>query len=52
MPARLAASLGRVVGRSLFPFLSLAILLGTLVWGPWVSLVLALVSWRLVVRYA
>lgn len=48
---RWIAAIALILGRSLFPFLSLAILAGTLVWGPWVSLFLALSAWRLVVRY-
>ena len=44
--------LANAAGRSLFPLATLAILAGTLAWGPWVSLVLALVTWRLVVRHA
>lgn len=49
---RAVRSAGWILGRSLFPFVTLAILAGTLVWGPWVSLLLALGTWRLVVRYA
>ena len=43
-----AASL---VGRSFFPFAALVILAGTIAWGPWVSLVLAVALWRTVARY-
>lgn len=42
--------LGWVLGRSLFPFVSLALILGTVIWGPWVTLVLALVWWHVVTR--
>ena len=49
---RWIAAITLILGRSLFPFLSFAILAGTLFWGPWASLFLALCAWRLVVRYA
>ena len=41
---------GWIVGRSLFPIMALLLILGTLVWGPWVTLVLAVVWWRIVTR--
>ena len=44
------AGLGLVLGRSLFPFAALLLILGTLVWGPWVTLVLAAVWWKVVTR--
>lgn len=40
--------LGYLVGRSLFPIVGLALILGTLLWGPWVTLVLTYVWWRIV----
>ncbi len=42
--------LGWIVGRSLLPLVALGLLLGTLLWGPWVSLVLTYLWWRLVTR--
>lgn len=51
-PLRVVRGAGWILGRSLFPFATLAILAGTLLWGPWVSLLLALGTWRLVVRHA
>ncbi len=42
--------LGWVLGRSLFPVASLTLILGTMLWGPWVTLVLALVWWKVVTR--
>ncbi len=45
-----AQAIGLVLGRSLFPFASLAIIAGTLLWGPWVTLVLALLWWHVVTR--
>lgn len=42
--------LGQVFGRSLFPFVSLVLIAGTMLWGPWVTLVLALVWWNVVTR--
>lgn len=41
---------GYLLGRSLFPFASLALILGTLWWGPWVTLVLAVLWWRAVTQ--
>lgn len=52
-PARAARPLrgiGLVLGRSLFPFVSLAIIAGTMLWGPWATLVIALVWWKVVTR--
>lgn len=50
--ARPLRRLGEVFGRSLFPFAALALILGTMVWGPWVTLVLAFLWWRVVTRIA
>jgi len=50
LPARLVGGIGRFLGRSLFPVVALALILGTLLWGPWVTLVLALLWWHLVTR--
>jgi len=36
-----------VVGRSAIPFSALAVIGGTVLWGPWVSLALALALWNL-----
>lgn len=44
-------TLAALCGRSLFPLLTVSILLGTLVWGPWVTLALALLTWNLVGRF-
>ena len=41
---------GMIVGRSLFPFSALLIISGTVLWGPWASLVLGYVWWRVVAR--
>ena len=46
------ASLGRVLGHSLFPFAALTLILGTVLWGPWGTLVLTLLWWNLVTRVA
>ncbi len=37
-------------GRTFLPLLVLVLLLGTLVWGPWVGLVLTLIAWQLAGR--
>lgn len=42
--------LGQVLGRSLFPFAALTLIAGTMLWGPWGTLVLALVWWNVVTR--
>lgn len=39
---------GLILGRSLFPLLALSIILGTLLWGPWVTLALALVCFGVI----
>ena len=41
---RSIAALGMLVGRSLFPLVMVVILSGTLLWGPWTTLVLA-IAW-------
>ena len=43
--------IGLLLGRSLFPLVTFLILAGTLLWGPWISLALALLTWRLVVKF-
>jgi hypothetical protein len=42
---RIRHRLGQVLGRSLIPFLALLIIAGTLWWGPWITLMLAVVLW-------
>jgi len=44
---RVALTVGMVFGRSFFPFAALSVTLGTLLWGPWVSLLIAVVLWEL-----
>jgi hypothetical protein len=44
---RATSSIGAVLGRSFFPFAALAVILGTLLWGPCVSLLIALSLWEL-----
>ena len=41
---------GMVLGRSFLPLLVVILLAGTLVWGPWVTLLLAIVCWQLAGR--
>ena len=41
---------GMVFWRSLFPFVALALLAGTALWGPWVTLVLTAAWWIAVTR--
>jgi hypothetical protein len=42
--------LGLVFARSLYPWVALALIAGTLVWGPWVTLGLTVVWWNVVTR--
>jgi hypothetical protein len=44
---RATSRVGAVLGRSFFPFAALTVILGTLLWGPWVSLLIALGLWEL-----
>lgn len=44
--------LGQLLGRSLFPLSSLLLITGTLLWGPWGTLGLAVLWWRVVTRIA
>ena len=45
-------ALGEIVGRSFFPLAALAIILGTPLWGGWGTLLLAVLCWSIVMRYA
>jgi hypothetical protein len=47
---RTGARLGLLVGRSLIPVTALLIILGTMWWGPWVSLSVAVVWWYMAGR--
>ncbi len=40
-----------LLGRSLFPIFALVVILGTVVWGPWVSLAITFIWWRIVARF-
>jgi len=42
---RTVARLGLIAGRSLIPLTALVIILGTMWWGPWVTLLLAAGWW-------
>jgi len=42
---RIGHRLGLILGRSLIPLLTLLIILGTIWWGPWVTLIVAAVLW-------
>ena len=44
---RVAVAIGIVFGRSFFPFAALSVILGTLLWDPWVSLLFAVILWEL-----
>ena len=43
---------GRLLGRSLFPIAALTLIASTALFGPWVTLVLAVVWWTVVTRVA
>lgn len=45
-----AARWSELPGRTFLPLLVLTLLLGTVLWGPWVGLVLAVVAWQLAGR--
>jgi hypothetical protein len=47
---RVVARLGLLIGRSLIPCTALLIILGTMWWGPWVSLLLAAGWWYMAGR--
>ncbi|MCG8425378.1 MAG: hypothetical protein MJE77_46455 [Proteobacteria bacterium] len=38
---------GMLLIRSCYPFLTLIVIVGTVLWGPWVSLALAVLLWRI-----
>lgn len=46
----LAVALGQTLGRSLFPLVALTLLGATLLWGPWASLAVAVLWWKVVTR--
>ena len=41
---------GMALGRSFFPLVALAFIVGTVLWGPWVSLGSTLVFWFIIDR--
>lgn len=41
-----------LLGRSLFPIVALALIAGTFWWGPWVTLALTAIWWRIVTSHA
>lgn len=45
-------AVGRVLGRSFFAFATLGIVLGTTLWGPWISLAAALLLYTAAKRLA
>ena len=45
---QLVTHLGLTLGHSLFPFLAVFIILGTIWWGPWVTLIIAAVLWYVI----
>ncbi len=48
-PSRnILSNIGLILGRSLFPLTAIMLILGTILWGPWVSLILAIV-WFMIV---
>lgn len=48
----LGRRLGFVLAHALLPLCGLALIAGTLVWGPFVGLGLTAIAWRLVTRLA
>jgi len=49
---RMVLGAGMLVGRSLFPILTVLIIAGTLLWGPWVTLALASTLFLAAIRWA
>jgi hypothetical protein len=43
---------GRVIGRSFFPLLAIAIIVGTMLWGPWISLAMTVVALSAAMRFS
>lgn len=41
-----------IPARSLFPLVALALIAGTALWGPWVTLALVVIWWGIVKRIA
>lgn len=42
--------LGEYIGRSFFPICALVVIVGSMIWGPWISLGLALSLWLVIDR--
>ncbi len=40
-----------LVGRSLFPLVTIVLVVGTTFWGPWVTLVCAILVWNIVTHF-
>ena len=47
-----ARRLAVLVGRSLLPLVALSLILGTFLWGPWITLGLTFAWWTAVTRWA
>lgn len=45
---QISSRIGLILGRSLIPIMALIIILGTIWWGPWISLLLAASAWYLI----
>ena len=43
---------GRVIGRSFFPLLAIAIIVGMTLWGPWVSLAMIVLALSAAMRFS
>jgi hypothetical protein len=43
---------GRVIGRSFFPLLAIGIIVGTTLWGPWVSLAVTALALTAAMRFS
>ena len=44
LPASFFSKIGLVLGRSFGPFFAMVIILGAMLWGPWVSLAIVVVA--------
>jgi len=44
LPASFLSKIGFIIGRSFGPLFAMAIILGAMLWGPWVSLAIVVVA--------
>jgi hypothetical protein len=52
LPASFLSKIGRVMGRSFGPLFAMVIILGAMLWGPWVSLGIVVVALLTAFKFA